>query len=130
MVIRMNHVSGELLPSTTREARFQSSAKSAATMDLTPPRSRRAARSCSNNTRKMAKIRTPAECPSVLTSRDSFTVQSYRMGEIGDVARLGSDRCGADFEDRALAHRVFPQPRPAVLSRVDHRAAAADDRRP
>ena len=27
----------------------------------------------------MPKISTPAECPRVLTSRDSFTVQSYRM---------------------------------------------------
>ena len=28
------------------------------------------------------------------------------------MARLGGDRCGADFEDRALARRVFPQPGP------------------
>ena len=84
MVIRTNHVSGELLPSTIKDARFHTSASSAATIDLTPPRRRLAARSRSSSTRKMPKISTPAECPSVLTSRDSFTVQSYRMGIIGD----------------------------------------------
>jgi len=28
----------------------------------------------------MPKINTPAECPSVLTSKDSFTLQSYNEG--------------------------------------------------
>src|SRR5579862_344763 len=67
----------EFVASATSDARFQRSAKAAASMDLALPRKRRAARSCTRRYRKMPKISTPAEWPNVLTSRDSFTLQSY-----------------------------------------------------
>jgi histidinol-phosphate aminotransferase len=38
----------------------------------------------------MPKIKTPAECPSVLTRRDSFTVQSYNVGYVGKVVHGGT----------------------------------------
>ena len=69
----MKRLVGEFVPKTISEARFQASASTAASMDLVLPRKRREARSCTNRYRKIPKIRTPAECPKALTSRDSFT---------------------------------------------------------
>src|SRR5262249_29812481 len=95
-VISVNVPVREPIPSTTKDAKFQTRASAAARMDLVLPRNRREARSSINRYKKMPKINTPAECPSVLTSRDSFTDLIVRIVARGIAAVLPGRAAGVD----------------------------------
>jgi histidinol-phosphate aminotransferase len=78
-------------------------------------------------------MRTPAECPSVLTRRDSFTVQSYNVMCVGKVVHGGAlwqpgIRCVGDYDSIIAAdvNDAWYPPSPRVLQAIAEWAPCAN----